>query len=497
MDHKLSSSLNRVLPLPQGRAALQDPIPAPLNSSSPLIFQNMPPPNTPTQSHPQSPNAGPDSNPGHTHPNTAISHWPSSTPPTPPQREGPHKTSVDLRNLDYVSKIDENLICPVCRVALINPITTSCDHVFCRDCFDQSFRNSATCPIDRCPLMMPHDIGPTHRLILNQLDGLEVKCPNTIDGCEKVLARSMVQNHVDKYCGHAQVSCPEVDCEGKVPRKDLSKGCLHYVATCPDCEERLLQLDMERHRSKECSERKTSCDKCGVEILRFKADEHQNECEEAVACCRWASYGCSYTSRRKELVNHASLCDFKVIGPLVENLKQEITVLRAEVQTLNERDKARDRRIKFLESDRSMASTSSHALGYPVPDISALPDTSPSSMEYAPYDSRDQYLLSLLESQETKVDQISAGMTELEAKQTMMLFNETIPIKEQLAELRSAQGVLGMHVRWLMNFRLQERRPGAGAGPSNEPKPGAGPGGPEFQSMRRSSDTMRELVTKL
>jgi TNF receptor-associated factor 5 len=307
----------------------------------------------------------------------------------------------------------------------------------------------------------------------------------------------MVQNHVEKYCGHAMVSCPEKTCEGRVFRKDISGGCLHYASICPDCGDSLMESDMEQHRGTECEERKTSCEKCGVEILRCQIDDHENECEEAVVPCKWNIYGCSHKSKRRELADHASLCDFRVMGPVVETLKEEISTLRSEVQFLNEKDKAKDRRIKFLESDRSMASSSSNALGYPVPDISALPDTSPANMEYAPYDSRDQYLLSLLESQESKVDQLSIGMTELEAKQTVMLFNETIPIKEQLAELRSGQGVLGMHVRWLMNFRLQERRPGAAGGPSNEPKPGAGPGGAELQSMRRSSDTMRELITKL
>ena len=39
----------------------------------------------------------------------------------------------------------------------------------------------------------------------------------------------------------------------------------------------------------------------------------------------------------------------------------------------------------------------------------------------------------------------------------MLLFNETMQIKDQLSEIRSTLGVMGMHVRWLMNFRLQER----------------------------------------
>lgn len=411
--------------------------------------------------------------------------------------EQPRRPLVDLRSLEYISHVDENLVCPVCRVALIDPVTTSCEHVFCRDCFDHSYTISPTCPIDRLPLIIPHDLEKTHRLILNQLDGLDVKCPHSGDGCPKILARSMVQNHVDKYCGYSLVPCSEKTCDGKVTRKDLHRGCLHWDAICPDCEEGLLEVDMEKHREKECEHRRTTCEKCLAEILRCHVEDHHEECPEADAPCRWTMYGCEYHSKRKDLGDHATDCEFRIMGPVVEALKSEITTLRGEVQTLSDKDKAKDRRIKFLESDRSITSSSSSPLGYPVPDMSTLPDPSPASMEYAPYDSRDQYLLSLLESQESRVDQISAGLTEIEAKQTMMLFNETIPIKNELAELRSTLGLLNMHVRWLMNFRIQERRPGPGAGPSNQPKPNSSTGGSDLASPRRSSDTVRDLITKL
>ena len=29
---------------------------------------------------------------------------------------------VDLRNLDYVSKYDDNLVCPICRCPLVDPV---------------------------------------------------------------------------------------------------------------------------------------------------------------------------------------------------------------------------------------------------------------------------------------------------------------------------------------------------------------------------------------
>jgi hypothetical protein len=182
------------------------------------------------------------------------------------------------------------------------------------------------------------------------------------------------------------------------------------------------------------------------------------------------------------------------MGPVVESLKDEITTMKGEVQSLTERDKAKDRRIRFLESYKNAPS-----YGDSLADMSNMPDHIPSSTDSAPYDSRDQYLLSLLENQESKVDRLSVGMTELEAKQTVMLFNETIPIKEQLAELRSAQGVIGCHVRWLMNLRLQERRPGAtsalSGGAKAESSSASGSAGPGLQP-RRLSDS-RENITKL
>jgi hypothetical protein len=214
-------------------------------------------------------------------------------------------------------------------------------------------------------------------------------------------------------------------------------------------------------------------------------------------------YGCEHQSKRKDLDAHAPECHFKVMGPVVESLKEEITSLRGEVQMLQERDKAKDRRIRFLENYKNAPSYPNDA----SIDINNLPDSGAITLDSAPYDSRDQYLLSLLESQESKVDQLSQGMTELEAKQTVMLFNETIPIKEQLAELRSAQGVIGCHVRWLMNLRLQERRPGVGmgaaaaAGAAKTDGSGSGNGGGASAGPsllpRRLSDTARENITKL
>lgn len=428
-------------------------------------------------------------------PQPGLEEQSNSAPENPEEPSADASRGLDFRALDYVSAVDENLVCPVCRNPFVDPVTTSCDHVFCKDCFDQAYRIAPICPIDRTRLRPPNHVGSTARIITNQLDALEVRCPNSADGCEKILARSMVQNHVDRYCGYSLVDCPESTCELKAPRKDVHKGCLHWYAICPDCSESCFAVDMEHHRARVCAERVANCEKCGLEVLRLNADLHDLDCEEAIAPCRWAVYGCEHQSKRKDLGDHVPECVFKVMGPVVESLKDEITSLRGEVQTLTEKDKTKDRRIRFLESYKNAPS-----YGDPLIDIPNMSENPQSLVDPAPYDSRDQYLLSLLENQESKVDQLSVGMTELEAKQTVMLFNETIPIKEQLAELRSAQGVIGCHVRWLMNLRLQERRPGATAtlnsGAKAESSSGSGSAGPFPQQPRRLSDP-RENITKL
>ena len=138
-----------------------------------------------------------------------------------------------------------------------------------------------------------------------------------------------------------------------------------------------------------------------------------------------------------------------------------------------------------------------HTLSETLSDISM--HDQPSS-ETAPYESRDQYFLSLFEAMESKVERMSNALNELEGRSSMMLFNETLQIKDQLTEIRSTLGVLGMHVRWLMNFRLQERGRTGVVGGTGLPPGGTtsstSPGG-DSPFPRRLSDTLRENPPRL
>lgn len=397
---------------------------------------------------------------------------------------------MDLHALEYDGKMDENLNCPICRVPLVAPVVTSCGHTFCHKCLVQAHALNPVCPIDRRPLKLVSETHAAPTVIYNLLDNLMVKCPNGTRGCALLVARSLVENHVTRYCDKTMVPCPHPECDKMVVRKDIAKGCLHYQVACEYCDRVIEKADLEDHQDRECPNRKKNCELCEAELVRNKQEEHMKECPEVETPCKFAPFGCSQLMSRKLIEEHGEKCDYRVVGPVGEQLAE----LRAEMNTLREKDRLKDRRIKFLESRGfSLPSTTP---AEPISDIH-LPEFS--SSETAPYESRDQYFLSLFETMESKVERVSSALTEVEGRHSMMLFNETLPIKDQLTEIRSTLGVLGMHVRWLMNFRLQERgRVGTGS-PALPASFTTGSQGnnDDSSSSRRLSDSLRENPSRL
>lgn len=408
-------------------------------------------------------------------------------------------SAVDLRGLEYEGPVDENLICPICRVALVAPVITQCDHVFCHHCLVQAHALNPVCPVDRKPLKLLSDTRAAPKIVHNQLDNLTAYCPNRPQGCPLVVARSLVENHVTRYCEKTLVPCPHPSCDRTVARRDVGKGCLHYEVPCEYCERVIQKADLEEHQDKECPNRKADCELCGADFVRHKQEEHTKECPEVEIPCRFAPFGCARQMSRRQAHEHAGLCEYRVVGPVGEQLAE----LRAELTALREKDRLKDRRIKFLEN-RGFAASASTATET-ISDIS-LADAPP-PQDPAPYESRDQYFLSLFETMESKVERVSSALTEVEGRHSMMLFNETLQIKDQLTEVRSTLGVLGMHVRWLMNFRLQERGRVVSGSPSmsgTSMTAGSQESGSHSHSpsstppfSRRLSDTLRENPSRL
>lgn len=102
----------------------------------------------------------------------------------------------------FISKVHEDLLCPICLGVLENPFEiSSCGHLFCESCIrrwaDNPIFGPATCPIDRHEVSQKN-LKPAPRFLRNYLNQLLVKCEFAGKGCA-------VSVPLDSVAAHRQV----------------------------------------------------------------------------------------------------------------------------------------------------------------------------------------------------------------------------------------------------------------------------------------------------
>ena len=128
------------------------------------------------------------------------------------------------RNLVYKddASIDVEFKCPICLEPFDNPVSTPCDHTFCRECIENSIKcnQNQTCPTCRQGSLSKNNLVPANRIISNRIDRYTVKCLTC--GEENIL-RGHFEEHVNNICLKANVSCPaaNVRCPWTGPRDQL------------------------------------------------------------------------------------------------------------------------------------------------------------------------------------------------------------------------------------------------------------------------------------
>ena len=409
-------------------------------------------------------------------------------PPSAVTEDVPRANQVDLRSLDHVTSIDDNLICSVCHCAFIKPVMISpCEHIFCTDCFEAASRQrTETCPFCRTPTNGGYRTAP--RALANMADDLQVKCPHWEQGCDRLVSRGCVQSHIDKYCGYAEVDCPAERCASKILRKDLAKVCLHNIVACEDCYELVIQKDLIEHQENECLNRWLSCAKCDREFLHCQANVHESDCPELIVGCTGHVLGCKYSARRAELPDHLETCPFAALEPVVRAQSDRIQALEVENKLMRRRWDSfgvGDLPEQMAEASRLPPFDATASASTPT-----VPET-----DSAPFDSAIHHLLSSYESLRSDIDRLSTSLSEVDGRQSMLQMNESLRIKEDFSHVNAVIGSMRVQLHWLMSTRLQTQARTApstvtGAGPSNANGSGIANLGP--QPGRRTSDTPRQ-----
>jgi hypothetical protein len=405
----------------------------------------------------------------------------------------PKTDPIDLRSLEHIGSFDHNLMCAICHCPFVLPVKLDCDHYFCHSCVYQAMAHqppdTRCCPT--CRRKTSRTSIPVPKIINHILDELKVKCPFYSLGCTEELTRGSVQNHVDRYCAYSEVECPSEDCLLTIERKDLGANrCFHHVVRCQDCRYSFLERDIEYHRTTQCTQRKVQCPDCEMEVPRIKLEKHIDHCPEAIFPCTAASYGCDFISKRTILDRHLPTC---ALAKLVPFLKIQ-----------NERLEAHEAALKHLQHKNSILETSfasiQDTLG-PSGSLVNAPSVSGDGSDTAPFDSTAHHLLCLHESLRDEVGRVSTVVSDLDAKASMMVINESLRIKEDLTHTNAAIGGMRMQLHWLMSARVQnQQRVAMGRTPSSGEATMAGPStgasGPGILPVRRLSDSTRQ-ETKL
>jgi hypothetical protein len=112
------------------------------------------------------------------------------------------------------------------------------------------------------------------------------------------------------------------------------------------------------------------------------------------------------------------------------------------------------------------------------------------------------YLLSLHEALREEVSDLSMALTDLDARASMAVMNESIRIKEDMTHTNAAVNTIRMQLHRLMNPRLYEGQSAASAGPGAtggmrtlglaSPNAGSSDAHPSGQGARGLSDSGRE-----
>lgn len=391
--------------------------------------------------------------------------------PSPSRR----RPKIDVRLLDYVSHCDNNLTCLICHAPFCRPTRLQCDHIFCRDCLRQSFDSRRlsvrTCPVCRSPVDFENSKPKTRsmpRLMLQMLDELVVRCPNHEAGCKAEAKRGDVQHHVDLYCDYTIVECPAEGCSLGIARKDRRKGCLHGSVACEDCSAIVMEKDLEGHQDNHCSKRMTTCKGCDVEVLRRGLDGHlQNSCPNTPASCPGQPYGCAFSSIRTAVDAHAEACPIAAMMPF-------LSAQKAAQEQQAAAQKQLERKVCLLESSFAAMQTlldDTHAaaappagpLDLPHPTLSPAQQPPEASApahagadQAAPFDTPTHHLLSLHESLRDEFTALKTALADLDARTSVLVFNEGLRAKEETAHTNAAINSMRAQLHWLMSARLQQ-----------------------------------------
>ena len=272
------------------------------------------------------------------------------------------------------------------------------------------------------------------------------------------------------------------------------------MLSCRDCREDIMERDLEHHREELCKLRQASCVHCNAEFSYQNLKSHVNDCPDASFPCEGAGYGCDFKGNRKSLEEHLSTCPLYKLGPLLKGQKTRLEEHEVALKQLRQKNTVLEDLLANLADILSIE-----------PNNTSSASSRTAQPESAPFDSTAGHLLSLHDSLREEVSRVSTALIDLDAKASMMVMNESLRNRDEMALINAALNSMRMQLHWLMSAKLQNQQRASMV----ETQASSYNGGPSFlrrgvsssvgireemapagRSIRRSSDLSRQ-ETKL
>ena len=277
----------------------------------------------------------------------------------------PRSAARPMEPSDFLTEVDEELICCICHEVLLMPMVCREGHTFCEACIESWLERNNTCPMDRKNLEKT-DLTPV-RIVANMIDKMEVRCPNHAAGLgggasgsgsssgsssgrggggsggggggsaappeakkrkqtrgkEKANAKTVPPEggcawtgtvasrlaHLRDECAFTETECNFGSCGHSMPRHELDEhrnGCVYRMGPCPHCADEMEQRELGDHIETSCPRYEIACPRqCGERFLREEEGAHAAECALAMVACPFAQHGCPTAElMRKDYADH-------------------------------------------------------------------------------------------------------------------------------------------------------------------------------------------------
>ena len=119
-------------------------------------------------------------------------------------------------------------------------------------------------------------------------------------------------------CDKFLVKCPmcnqRLSCKSRIKVAMLETTLVQLLHKCKHakCQEYVMYQDINQHESN-CRFAPVDCEFCKTSVIRQDVPGHSRQCEHRVVLCWYYKWGCTYETIAKEMENHQSVCDYRLV----------------------------------------------------------------------------------------------------------------------------------------------------------------------------------------